>query len=96
MSETAITEVENLAIVLIQGAIKKYGKNIPSSDPDYCEVFGLLRGAVCTQGKRKGDAIRIAPGYGEPTHANIRAWYLELRDRAVADNVRKAVTKSNA
>jgi hypothetical protein len=83
LSKTAIEEVEKLALTLLAEAIKKHGHNVPVSDPDYCEAFGVLRGAIATQGKRLGEKIRVAPGHGEFTHASIHVWCRMLQNRVI-------------
>ena len=85
LSKTAIETTETLATALLQSAVKKHGHNIPTNDPDYCEAFGVLRGAICTLGKRITARIRVAPGNGNPTHADIHAWYRELVNRIMRD-----------
>ena len=83
LPKVAIEQVENLATCLIREAVKRNGVNIPANDPDYCEAFGVLRGAICTQGPRITSRIRVVPGRGEPTHEDIHAWYLELLNRVI-------------
>ena len=78
LSKVAIETTEKLAIVLLESAVRKHGSNIPSNDPDFCEAFGVLRGAICTLGPRLSPSIRLAPGNGESTHVDIHAWCREL------------------
>jgi hypothetical protein len=84
MSKVAIETVERIAMCLIESAVKKHGGNVPTNDPDFCEAFGVLRGAICTQGPRITSKIRVAPGSGDPTHADIHAWYRELQNRVLS------------
>ena len=84
LSKTAISEVESLAICLIEEAVKKHGEKVPVNDPDFCEAFGVLRGAISTLGPRITNRIRVAPGSGDPTHDNVHAWYRELLGRVLS------------
>lgn len=86
ISKSAIEQVESLAKCLIESAVKKHGDIIPTNDPDFCEAFGVLRGAMLANGQKPGLGIRVAPGNGDPTHGSVHAWYRELRDRVLAEN----------
>ena len=95
MSKEALEQVENLAMCLIQSAVKNHGGNVPTNDPDFCEAFGVLRGAICTRGPRNTPKIRVAPGSGEPTHADIHAWYRELQNRVLSSRQRLGFPSTN-
>jgi hypothetical protein len=83
LSQTAIDEVEKLACGLLAEAIGKHGCNIPACDPDYCEAFGVLRGAIATQGRRLGQKIRVAPGHGDWTYSSVHVWLDVLKKRVL-------------
>jgi len=84
LSKTARNNVEQTAIVLLENAVTKHGRNIPTNDCDYCEAFGVLRGAICTLGPRLVSKIRVEPGHGEYTHESINHWLFELVDKIIA------------
>ncbi len=84
ISKSAIEQVEALAKCLIKDAVQKHGKFIPTNDPDFCEAFGVLRGAMLANGQKPGLGIRVAPGSGDPTHGSVHAWYREILDRVLA------------
>jgi hypothetical protein len=85
LPKAAIENIENLATALLESAVKKNGRNIPTSDPDWCQAFGVLRGAIASQGPRITGKIRIAPGDGDPTHESVHAWCRELTNRVTKD-----------
>lgn len=83
LSKDAINEVEFLATILLTSVIDKHGPNFPTNDPDYCEAFGVLRGAIATLGPRITNKIRISPGHGDHTHDDIHDWCRELINKIV-------------
>jgi hypothetical protein len=87
LSKAARKEVEAIATCLIESGIRKHGPDLPTNDPDYAEAYGVLRGAIATQGKRITTAIRVEPGNGDPTHGSIHEWYRELLSRIVDPKV---------
>ena len=84
LNKTVRHNIEQTAIALLEKAVAKHGRNIPANDCDYCEAFGLLRGAICTLGPRLVSQIRVEPGHGEYTHESIHHWLFELVDQIIA------------